>query len=330
LRQPDRGRDLERAVAAVRTAAMAIARLGDPASFDAAAVVEKGGRGPATVADLASQAVIVQALRAVDGAGAAIVAEESAGDVDALGGGPMWDLVVDAVRGVDARIGTSDVRALLTTVDPPSASGRCWTIDPLDGTKGYLRGGQFAIALALLEDGMPVLGVLGLPRLGVKGDGAGRGVLLAAAEGAGAMQAGLDDGAWTRVACRPWSRGMPIRLAGSVERAHSTTDSIESTLSALGPVSAVRVDSQAKYGLVARGDADLYVRSSPDQSYRECIWDHAAGWMVAREAGCVVTDLRGAGLSFGDGRRLERNQGVLCAAPALHQAALDALSANSK
>jgi 3'(2'), 5'-bisphosphate nucleotidase len=328
--RPDRGRDLERAVAAVRAAAMAVARLGDPTSFAPAAVVEKGGRGPATVADLASQAVIIKALRAAEGADVAIVAEESAEDVDALGGGPMWDLVVDAVRGVDARVGTSDVRALLTCVDPPSASSRCWTIDPLDGTKGYLRGGQFAIALALLEDGVPVLGVLGLPRLGACGDGAGRGVVVAAAECAGAMQAAIDGGAWTRVACRPWSPGMPIRIAGSVERAHSTTDSIEASLSALGPVSAVRVDSQAKYGLVARGDADLYVRSSPDRSYRECIWDHAAGWMVAREAGCVVTDLRGTALAFGHGRRLERNQGVLCADPALHPATLDALGADSK
>jgi 3'(2'), 5'-bisphosphate nucleotidase len=325
-----RARDLERAVAAVRAAAMAVARLGDPSSFAAAAVVEKGGRGPATVADLASQAVIVQALRAAEGAGVAIIAEESAEDVDALGGGPMWDLVVDAVRAVDARMAASDVRASLSNVDPPSSAGRCWTIDPLDGTKGYLRGGQFAIALALLEDGVPVLGVLGLPRLGALGDGAGSGVVIAAARGGGAMQAGLDGGPWIRVSCREWTLGSPIRLAGSVERAHSTTDSIEDTLASRGPVTAVRVDSQAKYGLVARGDADLYVRSSPDRSYRECIWDHAAGWLVAREAGCEVTDLRGAPLSFRHGRRLEQNEGVLCASPALHVAVLDALAVRVK
>jgi 3'(2'), 5'-bisphosphate nucleotidase len=328
---PDRpARDLERAVAAVRAAALAVARLGDPSSFAAAAVVEKGGRGPATVADLASQAVIVQALRAAEGAGVAIIAEESAEDVDALGGGTMWDLVVDAVRGVDARMTALDVRASLSNVDPPSSADRCWTIDPLDGTKGYLRGGQFAIALALLEDGMPVLGVLGLPRLGMLGDGAGPGVVIVAARGGGAMQAGLDGGPWIRVSCRGWTLGAPIRLAGSVERAHSTTDSIEDTLASRGPVTAVRVDSQAKYGLVARGDADLYVRSSPDRSYRECIWDHAAGWLVAREAGCEVTDLRGAPLSFRHGRRLEQNEGVLCAAPALHAAVLDALAVRAK
>lgn len=322
--------DLDCAFAAVRAAARAVARLGDPSSFAAAAVVEKGSRGPATVADLASQAVIVRALRAAEGTGVAIIAEESAEDVDALGGGPLWDLVIDAVRGVDARMDASDVRASLSNVDPPSQCGRCWTIDPLDGTKGYLRGGQFAIALSLLEDGVPVLGVLGLPRLGALGDGAGSGVAIAAVRGAGAVQAGLDGGPWARISCRGWVPGSPIRLAGSVERAHSTTDSIEATLASLGPVTAVRVDSQAKYGLVARGDAELYVRSSPDRSYRECIWDHAAGWLVAREAGCAVTDLRGAPLSFRHGRRLEENEGVLCASPALHAAALDALASCAK
>ena len=320
-----RARDLERAVAAVRAAALAVARLGDPASFAAAAVVEKGGRGPATVADLASQAVIVKALRAADGAHAAIVAEESAEDVDALGGGPLWDLVVQAVRAVDAGVSPASVRGLLATDAPTPARGRCWMIDPLDGTKGYLRGGQFAIALALLEDGVPVIGVLGLPRLGGQGDGVGAGVVVAAARGAGAMQAALDGGPWARVVANAWRPGAPIRLAGSVERAHSTTDSIEAALATLGPVSAVRVDSQAKYGLVARGDADVYVRSSPDRTYREWIWDHAAGALIAEEAGATVTDLRGRPLSFAEGRRLESAEGVLCASPALHAAAVAAL-----
>jgi HAL2 family 3'(2'),5'-bisphosphate nucleotidase len=325
-----RARDLERAVAAVRAAALAVARLGDPASFAAGAVFEKGGRGPATVADLAGQAVIVKALRAVDGAHAAIVAEESAEDVDALGGGPLWELVVGAVRGVDAGVTAANVRALLATEAPTPSRGRCWTIDPLDGTKGYLRGGQFAIALALLEDGVPVIGVLGMPRLAARGDGIGAGTVIAATLGRGAMQAALDGGPWERVTADAWRPGLPIRLAGSVERAHSTTDSIEAAMVALGPVSAVRVDSQAKYGLVARGDADVYVRSSPDRAYREWIWDHAAGALIAQEAGAVVTDLRGRPLSFAEGRRLESAEGVLCAPRALHEAALSALGSEAK
>jgi 3'(2'), 5'-bisphosphate nucleotidase len=139
------------------------------------------------------------------------------------------------------------------------------------------------------------------------------------------MQAALDGGPWARVVANAWRPGAPIRLAGSVERAHSTTDSIEAALATLGPVSAVRVDSQAKYGLVARGDADVYVRSSPDRTYREWIWDHAAGALIAEEAGATVTDLRGRPLSFAEGRRLESAEGVLCASPALHAAAVAAL-----
>ncbi|MBU3684464.1 MAG: 3'(2'),5'-bisphosphate nucleotidase, partial [Phycisphaerales bacterium] len=150
--------------------------------------------------------------------------------------------------------------------------------------------------------------------------------VVAAARGIGAMQAALDGGPWARVSVHPWRTGAPIRLAGSVERAHSTTDSIEAALAAFGPVSAVRVDSQAKYGLVARGDADVYVRSSPDRTYREWIWDHAAGALIAAEAGAAVSDLRGRPLSFAEGRRLESAEGVLCAAPTLHAAALSALA----
>lgn len=318
-------RDLQCAVAAVRAAALAVVRLGDPASFAPASVVEKSGRGPATVADLASQAVIVKALRAADGVDAAIVAEESADDIDALGGGPLWDLVVRGVHGVDSGVSPSSVRGLLATDAPTPARGRCWTIDPLDGTKGYLRGGQFAIALALLEDGKPVIGVLGMPRLAERGDGVGAGAVIAAARGHGAMQAGMHGGPWSRVEARAWHPGAPIRVAGSVERAHSATDAIEAALSELGPVSAVRIDSQAKYALVSRGDADVYVRSSPDLAYREWVWDHAAGALVAQEAGAVVTDLRGQPLSFAEGRRLESSQGVLCAPPALHAAALSAV-----
>jgi 3'(2'), 5'-bisphosphate nucleotidase len=77
--------------------------------------------------------------------------------------------------------------------------------------------------------------------------------------------------------------------------------------------------------LVARGDADAYVRRSPSPGYRECAWDHVAGALVAREAGCTVTDVHGRPMDFGGGRRLAASEGVLCAAPGLHAALLAAL-----
>jgi 3'(2'), 5'-bisphosphate nucleotidase len=57
----------------------------------------------------------------------------------------------------------------------------------------------------------------------------------------------------------------------------------------------------------------------------EYIWDHAAGSIVASEAGAVVTDLRGQPLDFSQGTRLERNHGILCARPGLHERVLGAI-----
>ena len=104
-----------------------------------------------------------------------------------------------------------------------STSGITWVIDPLDGTKGYLRGGQFAIAIALVVDGQPTVGVLGLPRLSAVGNGTdpvtgGAGVLAAAVTGGGAVQTPIDHWAPARIDAYQWSMGDPLRLAGSVER----------------------------------------------------------------------------------------------------------------
>jgi 3'(2'), 5'-bisphosphate nucleotidase len=89
----------------------------------------------------------------------------------------------------------------------------------------------------------------------------------------------------------------------------------------------VRLDSQAKYGVVARGDAAIYLRiPSPKQpDYREKIWDHAAGALIVEEAGGRVTDALGADLDFSRGRRLENNRGIVASNGYLHAAVLDAV-----
>jgi 3'(2'), 5'-bisphosphate nucleotidase len=257
------------------------------------------------------------------------MAEESLDEVDRLGGDALVERVVRALQDAGLALSRDEVRDTLAAgVDAGGADGECWALDPLDGTKGYLRGGQFAIAVGLLRDGVPVAGAVAAPRLAAHGTDAGAGVVFLAAAGQGAWQEELlvaSGGARTPVRARPWSRGDAIRLGGSVERAHSASDVLEAAASALGPVVPVRVDSQAKYALVARGDADAYVRRSPSPGYRECAWDHVAGALVAREAGCTVTDVHGRPMDFGGGRRLAASEGVLCAAPGLHAALLAAL-----
>jgi 3'(2'), 5'-bisphosphate nucleotidase len=76
-----------------------------------------------------------------------------------------------------------------------------------------------------------------------------------------------------------------------------------------------RLDSQCKYAVVARGQADAYLRLPTKKGYVERIWDHAAGALIAAEAGVAVTDAVGHDLDFSQGRGLEKNRGIL-AAPA--------------
>jgi 3'(2'), 5'-bisphosphate nucleotidase len=322
-------RRMHHAAAAARAAAAAIAAVGDPSRLAADSVMDKGAAGPATVADLAGQVAAIRALRSAEGPRCRIMAEESLDEVDRLGGDALVERVVRALQDAGLALSRDEVRDTLAAgIDAGGADGECWALDPLDGTKGYLRGGQFAIAVGLLRDGVPVAGAVAAPRLAVRSTDAGAGVVFLAAAGQGAWQEELlaaSGGARTPVRARPWSRGDAIRLGGSVERAHSASDALEAAASALGPVVPVRVDSQAKYALVARGDADAYVRRSPSPGYRECAWDHVAGALVAREAGCTVTDVHGRPMDFGGGRRLAASEGVLCAAPGLHGALLAAL-----
>jgi 3'(2'), 5'-bisphosphate nucleotidase len=89
----------------------------------------------------------------------------------------------------------------------------------------------------------------------------------------------------------------------------------------------VRLDSQAKYAVLARGQADAYLRLPTSGTYVEKIWDHAAGSIVATEAGAIVSDITGAPLDFTQGARLSTNRGVIAAANGLHQQLIEASQA---
>ena len=115
------------------------------------------------------------------------------------------------------------------------------------------------------------------------------------------------------------------RFAESFESAHgdhATHVAIARQLGITEPP--IRIDSQAKYGLVARGDASLYLRlPHPDNpDYRECIWDHAAGTIVIEEAGGQVTDAEGRVLDWMRGRRLTANRGIVATSGRWHDQVL--------
>ncbi|MFO1538981.1 MAG: inositol monophosphatase family protein [Chloroflexota bacterium] len=311
------------AIAAVRAAAELCVAV--RARFDAHLRTDKADRSPVTVADLGAQVLVSRALAAAF-PDDPLVGEEDAGSV---ADPAMLAEVVAAVHGREPGIdGAAGEGGPDRGGADGGAAGRWWTLDPVDGTKGYLRDEQYAVALALLVDGQPVLGVLGCPNL-PRGDGNGTGVLVVAERGRGAVELALGDpdapARPLRVA--PVREARAARYAESVEAAHSAQDEAARIAERLGiDAPPLRMDSQAKYAVVARGDASIYLRI-PHGDYRENVWDHAAGVLVVEEAGGRVRDVDGRTLDFTRGRRLTANRGIVAAPDAIADAVIDAVRA---
>ncbi|MBX9608074.1 MAG: 3'(2'),5'-bisphosphate nucleotidase [Gammaproteobacteria bacterium] len=288
---------------------------------------------PVTVADYAAQAVVARHLADAFGE-LAMVGEEDAGTLRSAGQDGLREEVAAA-----ARVAWPDapVDAVLDAIDLGNhdASGDSyWTLDPIDGTKGFLRGGQYAVSLALIERGQVTLGVLGCPNLAESharafDDPDPRGTLFYATRGGGSWMVPADRpglSARRQDASRLEDVGA-MRVCESVEAAHSRLDDTGRIVEFLGARGApARLDSQCKYAVVARGQAEAYLRLPTRRDYVEKIWDHAAGAIIAQEAGAIVTDIAGRPLDFSHGATLSANRGVVCASRAFHRRILDAMT----
>lgn len=290
----------------------------------------KKDRSPVTVADFGAQALVIrQLMRAFPGD--PVVGEEDAAELRALEGAGTRSRVVEAVRAVCPETTEADILdAIDYGLHAGGPAGRFWTLDPIDGTKGFLRGEQYAVALALVEEGQVVLGVLGcpnLPRNADQPDGP-RGTVFAAARGTGTRMRSFDGADERPVRVSSVDDPRDASFCESVESGHSSHDDAGRIAALLGvQAPPVRMDSQAKYGTVARGEASIYLRLPTAAGYQERIWDHAAGWIVVTEAGGEVTDVRGAPLDFSAGRALSRNTGVVATNGRLHASVLQAVRA---
>lgn len=290
--------------------------------------MEKDDRSPVTVADFAAQALIGRMFLERSRADP-LVAEEGSASLRRPENRDALAAVTRYVAGVHPGASSDDVCRWID-LGGANPGGRFWTLDPIDGTKGFLRGDQYAVALALIESGRVVLGALGCPQLSasiLNREGAA-GATLIAARGAGSWSADLAGRSLQRLAVSPRSRPNQARLLRSVEAGHTDVEKVGRFISELGAREPpVLMDSQAKFAVLSAGGAELIVRMlSPDRpNYAEFIWDQAAGSIILEEAGGQISDLRGRPLDFSTGRRLSNNLGVLASNGALHPAALEAL-----
>ena len=207
--------------------------------------------------------------------------------------------------------------------------GKFWTLDPIDGTRGFLAKRQYAIALALIEDGEVVLGILGCPELGPDASGSTggeKGFIFFAEKGLGSYQVGLSGGTQTRISVSGVKKASDSIMCESVKAPDSSYE-FSGKIARFLDVNAkpLRMDSQCKYAVLARGDASIYLRPPPQKDYKENIWDHAAGYIIVKEAGGTVTDSSGKPLDFSVGKKLHENKGILVTNGAIHEAVLQAV-----
>lgn len=320
--------ELKIAVQAVRDAAIVCRKV--QAALVTAETLEKKDKSPVTVADFASQAVVCKAL-ADAFADDRVVGEEGAKDLIGKDATALREAVVSHTAAVVGDSATED--NVLKWIDrggyDPAAEGaqkRYWTLDPIDGTKGFLRGQQYAIALALIEDGKVVLGALGCPNL--EHTNGSDGCLFTAVRGEGTKLLAIDGDELegTTVTVDEVEHSGGAKFCESVESGHSNQGDSATIATILGiTADPYRIDSQCKYAAVSRGDASIYLRLPTRADYQEKIWDHGAGSIVVEEAGGTVTDVAGNPLDFSLGRTLANNRGIIATNGRFHDEVVSAV-----
>lgn len=214
--------------------------------YSAPIVVDaKGDGSPVTQADLLAEALITPALLALDPA-VPVVAEEAAS------------------RGAA----------------PARVPRRFWLVDPLDGTREFVsRNGEFTVNIALVEDGLPILGVVYAPALGAA-------AMFSGIAGRGAWRGDSDP-----IVCRAWPGADAVALTS---RSHGEAERTRILLRQLGVQHQRSAGSSLKFCLLAAGEADVYPRIG-----RTMEWDTAAGHALLRAAGGEVFDAAGKPLRYG-------------------------------
>ncbi|HVS04151.1 MAG TPA: inositol monophosphatase family protein [Thermoanaerobaculia bacterium] len=196
---------------------------------------------------------------------------------------------------------------------PPAERRRHWTIDPIDGTRGFARkNGEFAIQLALVDGASPVVAVVYEP--------AARRLTWAA----------RGEGCWARLPgssgpthCRVSVAQRPGALAVSRSR---RSREIAALLTAFGAQrAAVTYSAGIKLALVARGEVDLYLGDYLGLKD----WDVAPGHLLVEEAGGRVSDVDGAAIRYDGSARSLRGRGLLASNGTVHPGALAALGAGA-
>ena len=247
-----------------RRAGQAILSIYDAASPEASLFDLKADQSPVTAADRLAHQCIVEGLQALT-PGVPVVSEEDPASMAAL-----------------------------------SKGGAFWLVDPLDGTKEFLRrNGEFTVNIALVMGGEAVWGVVYVPVLAQMYWGG---------SGLGAFRE-VDEKTMAIRVSEQLQPGSRYRVVASKSHLNAETRAF---IERLGGADLLQAGSSLKFCRVAEGAADVYPRLAPT-----CQWDTAAAQAVVEGAGGYVVDLQGLKLGYGQAELLNPN--FVAAALPLHK-----------
>ena len=184
------------------------------------------------------------------------------------------DIIVAALKNIDASIPIISEENKLLEYEIRKSWTKCWIVDPLDGTKEFIKkNGEFTVNIALVENGIPILGVVHVPA---------QQITYYAEIGKGSYK--LENNITSILKIRPLAQDGVLKIVGS--RSHQTPELLEYVAQQklkFAAVDFVAAGSSLKFCLLADGKADVYPRLGPTME-----WDTCAGQIVATEAGAEV------------------------------------------
>ena len=311
--------------------------------------VSKEDASPVTAADFAAQALLIAALCDAfpdDN----FVGEE---DSEVLRNDPqlatsVFELVRSAEKVKNPETGDylpvpSSEDEMLALIDrggrgKGGPTGRFWVMDPVDGTKTFLSGQQYAISLSLIENGREMVGILCCPNLKLCNgrvvedsvDKVDFGILLSAVRGQGASSRLLSGTAASLAASLPASQPLArleapsdltklhiVNSRKSTAIRHDIIEELATQIGASYPGTEVW-SSHMRYASLILGGADCQIRVPVHAGSKVCIWDHAGAQLIFTEIGGKITDLDGKPMDFGAGREMFNNRGMLVAREGVH------------
>ncbi|KAK4225200.1 hypothetical protein QBC38DRAFT_483517 [Podospora fimiseda] len=312
--------------------------------------VAKPDASPVTIADFAAQALLISAIHSAFPEDSFVGEEDSyslRADTDLTL--QVWELIcatkLDDEKSESLLARPKDIEEMFRVIDlggkgKGGRKGRFWALDPIDGTSAFLKGQQYAISLALIEDGQEVLGVLGCPNLPSpsdgqrveenRTDGQGMGVMISAVKGDGYAvlremgSGGLKEG--RRIdKRRDHSKGVELKdlhFVDSLISPATSSDKVhELALKAGAKYPGTEVySSHMRYAAMVLGGREYVQARIPyNKGAAWCLWDHAGSQLIYKESGTgKVTDLYGKEIYFGTGRKLTGNWGLITADESVH------------